>query len=389
MYRHFNFEDETIFPPVESITVPSPGVQNEKRTKQKDDTDNRCNRAKQKFMFVKNGKTGSSTIESIILQIATHHHKHEIVHTRGSYKSLKNEREEIGYFIPVEHQMLKPLNHFQKLFPKSKYLWIASSRKVEDQINSAVRWRNYERKFKGKRFNKTLVKAFKNESSSELEQAFFSDAMSYYLLGSCHHYSFPEFEICASEIMENMDLVIPREKFDESMVILHKITCLPLSDFAYIQMKRTTSDFKLSEENMKTILNYHKKDLWFEQKANEKFDQFFSTFQAEYCFSQNCSREVAQLREENEKLKIACKVIERRTRKRKHLVEFSFDTEMLKKDSKLGLRCLSFSLSVHSDFLLDLYNEVLRETGHDGNLFADELAGKWIRKLNNLNLTFI
>ena len=76
----------------------------EKRTKQKDDTDNRCNRAKQKFMFVKNGKTGSSTIESIILQIATHHHKHEIVHTRGSYKSLKNEREEIGYFIPFSRR---------------------------------------------------------------------------------------------------------------------------------------------------------------------------------------------------------------------------------------------------------------------------------------------
>ena len=66
----------------------------------KTDSESQCNDGKKKFMLIKNAKTGGSTIESILLQIATHYHLYEVVHTRGTFRSMKQENDKVGYYIP-------------------------------------------------------------------------------------------------------------------------------------------------------------------------------------------------------------------------------------------------------------------------------------------------
>ena len=75
-----------------------------------------------------------------------------------------------------------------------------------------------------------------------------------------------------------MDLVIPREKFDESMIILHKMSGLPLSNFVYIEKVHTKSNFRLSDQNLKKVIEYHKRDIWFSEKAREKFEKLIRNF---------------------------------------------------------------------------------------------------------------
>ena len=278
------------------------------------------------------------------------------------------------------------LKKFEKLFPRDKFLWIASFRNAEDQLNSGIRWRNYISRFRDTNFDEEFQKAIGNKDK-EFEQMVLSNSMSYYLLGSCLELNFADFEVCANEILNKMDLIIPVDKFDESMVILHKLTCLPLEDFAYIQMKKTQTSLQLSDENMKKVVKFHAKDKWFEQKAREKFQTFFEQFQAKFCSSKNCSNEVSQLREQNEKLKEDCGLTNQKSRRLQHIAEFSFDWDKLSHNSQLALRCLSFALSVKNNFLIDLYNEFLYGT-RDNDTFADQLSLKWIERMPNLNQTY-
>ncbi|XP_075253198.1 uncharacterized protein LOC142344999 [Convolutriloba macropyga] len=70
----------------------------------KTDSESQCNDGKKKFMLIKNAKTGGSTIESILLQIATHYHLYEVVHTRGTFRSMKQESDKVGYYIPRQQE---------------------------------------------------------------------------------------------------------------------------------------------------------------------------------------------------------------------------------------------------------------------------------------------
>ena len=228
------------------------------------------------------------------------------------------------------------------------------------------------------RFNQSYVRALNNQSTS-IEKMTFSDSMSFWLLGSCFKFNFTQFQSCATEIMNNMDLIIPQENFDESMIILHKLSCLPLSDFAYIEMKQTKMNFTLSDANLRKVLEFRQRDTWFERKARKKFETFFQTFQAEHCTSPNCSVEVDELRDESIKLKKACGIVHQL---RGRLLQFSFDREKLQ-DPKLALRCLSFSLSNSNLILIDQYNDMLRHTLDNEN-FADRLSTRWMESLKNL-----
>ena len=204
--------------------------------------------------------------------------------------------------------------------------------------------------------------------------------MSKYTLGSCFNDNFTHFQTCATKIMDNIDLVIPREKFDESMIMLHKMSCLPLSNFAYIEKVHTKSNFRLSDQNMKKVLEYHKRDIWFSEKAREKFEKLFRKFQAEHCSSENCSAEVEQLREENRKLKIGCGY-ETKTYDKLHLTEFSVNWTKLLNDSDLALRCLSFSLTNDRTVMVKMYNEMLKTVNK--TQLAHRLSTKLIDTMKN------
>ena len=66
-----------------------------------------CTNAKQKFMFIKNMKVASNTMQAVLLQIASQQRKYRIVQTSpnlrsGSPRKIQRESNEVGYFIPYE-----------------------------------------------------------------------------------------------------------------------------------------------------------------------------------------------------------------------------------------------------------------------------------------------
>ena len=92
---------------------------------------------KTKIMFSKNSKTGGTTLGAIILQIATHYHKYEILTPMNFGFYVKGDHSNIGY--DLTHFRLN-VSKFKKLFPKRESLWLSSVRNVHDQVNSSIRY---------------------------------------------------------------------------------------------------------------------------------------------------------------------------------------------------------------------------------------------------------
>ena len=130
-----------------------------------------------KFMFSKNSKTGGTTVASIILQIATHYHKYEILEYDQISHYLENGHPNIGYHFT--HWGLN-VPKFKKLFPKQETLWISTVRNVPDQINSLIRFFNLQHHYNPGNFDKTLLR-FKKGDRSEMTEPFQNGGISFIL----------------------------------------------------------------------------------------------------------------------------------------------------------------------------------------------------------------
>ena len=162
--------------------------------------------------------------------------------------------------------------------------------------------------------------------------------------------------------------------------MLHKFSCLPLSDFACMKKKISSSDFKMSEQNMTTLLSYHQKEIWFFNRSVAAFNQKFDNFQAQYCSSYNCQQEIEELKEENRKAEESCGV------SRSAFDRFSginLNWEKLKKNDSLALRCIAYAIDDGCQGHFKLYNKYIRENEID---IVKKLANEWIKMTINTSL---
>ena len=330
---------------------------------------------KTKFMFTKNEKVASSTMTAILLQIATHYHKYEIFMEDKLKNYFTQNQTNLGYSI--FHYNLNSLQTFHKLFPKREFIWISTTRKVEDQINSIIKFHEVQKLYKPKKFGK-MVKRFekKGKYSSDGDIAPFHNGGTSFILYSCKRIEdFDLFKLCAEKIFSEFDLIIPVDRLNEGLVMIHKLTGLPLSDFAYINKYVSSDNFTLSPQNMSTILKYHEQSIWFYNHSSKIFDKIFREFQLIYCQSKNCRDEILDLKRENKKLEISCG-IKRFTDFK--FSSFSFDWNKLRANSSLALRCLSFGIS-GGDFgkYSQIYNRVIKRHPSDGTV--DRIAKQWTR----------
>ena len=309
---------------------------------------------KTKIMFSKNSKTGGTTVASIILQIATHYRKYEILEYDQIRHYLENGHPNIGYHFT--HWGLN-VPKFKKLFPKQITLWISTVRNIPDQINSLIRFFDLQNHYNPGNFDKTLLRS-KKRDRSEVTEPFRNGDISFILSECLKFNNFQAFKKCAQDTSSEFDLIIPINRLNEGLIMLHKITCLPLSDFAYMKKKVSASDFKLSQQNMSTLLSYHEKSIWFYNRSVDKFNHNFKEFQSRYCDSHNCRNEIDELKEENRKLESACGV------SRSNLGRFSginLNWEKLKRNESLALRCLSLAVDDSSQAHFKVYNKYIRE----------------------------
>ena len=184
---------------------------------------------KTKIMFSKNVKVAGSTISAILLQIATHYHKYEIMTKKNVHSYLKRNGGKPGYSLT--HFKLK-ISQLKHIFPKRDCWWISTTRNVYDQVNSMIKFYKLQNHYNPSNFHKTL-KLFQKRTKSKILTPFTNGGTPIILL-ECRKFSDDFiFKSCAEKIANEFDLIIPTDRIDEGLIMLHKFTCLPLSDFAY------------------------------------------------------------------------------------------------------------------------------------------------------------
>ena len=332
--------------------------------------------AKQKVMFSKNYKAASTSIASIILQIATHYHQFEIVQPE-EIKNSPPKSKNHGYLL--QHAKLSNLTNFLTFFPKSEFLWVSSFRNPRDSAISWIQYHGWAKNYTTI-FKQTLEKFERGDFKGYHNHAFLN-SMSEIIFDSCKKLSGTEFERCANEVLEKFDLLIPVENFDQGLIMMQKQTCLPISDFAYLKLKYHAEKLRIKEEHMQEILKYREQDIWFYEKAKSKFDREFYRFHEEFCTSFNCEAEIAELHEENKKLERKCGL--QYENEEAAAKKFSFDFSKIETDYKLALRCLSFAVQSRDKKLIRQYNEVLTETKstNKGRKFYKKLGQLWLQTL--------
>ena len=338
-----------------------------------------CKNKKDKIMFLKNLKVAGTTLFGVLLQIAVHYHKYEVPLNLQSIK----ENNFTNYGFLLNHTGLDFLEDFRKLFPKREYLWLSSVRNPENQIVSWIQYTKRMNLYSQKNFEKTL----ETTKSRSLEGFTHGDGhMSYFILRSCAKFGRAgyKFEKCAREVIEEFDLIIPVERFNEGLVALHKMTCLPLSDFAYVKRLHHSEKFQLSTENISAILKFHEDDIFYHEYASKKFDAFFEEFQKKYCHSVNCSQEVELLLIENKKLEHDCGFrVSNFVGKRQ---TYTLDFGKMKHDFNLALKCLPFAIERKNLHLINRYNEIIRQNGSSD--FAKTFVPLWLETIKENTSVF-
>ena len=162
--------------------------------------------------------------------------------------------------------------------------------------------------------------------------------------------------------------------------MLHKMTCLPLSDFAFTKKKLSAEKFEMSEQNISALMSFHEQSIWFYNYNSEVFDRKFGQFQREFCDSVNCEDEIKDLKEENKKLEESCGLYRLPN---KRLSDFKMDMERLKNNSTLALRCLSFALSGNSFKEIDVYNGHIENNSKD---IERKIVRDWMAMLQNKSM---
>ena len=336
---------------------------------------------KTRIMFTKNVKVAGSTISSILIQIATHYHKYEILVAKNLESYLKDSKGKHGYL--VTHKFLKSLTIHEKLFPKKDFLWISTTRKVADQVISQIKFAHLQNFYTPKKFDETLKQFKKNgryNFVSDRTRPFWNGGSNQILYQCRPERNFEKFKLCAVEVFKEFDLIIPVDRLDEGLIMLHKMTCLPLSDFAYTKKKLSSEKFSMSPENMSALLAYHEQSIWFYNYASTEFAKQFHKFQDQFCDSFNCQKEVEQLKMENKKLEESCGLDRVQSKK---FFNLNYDWDKLKQNYSLALRCLSFALNGSSHNEFRLYNEHLR---NNDDRMVERIARDWINVL--INKTF-
>ena len=327
---------------------------------------------KTKFMFSKNIKVAGTTISSILIQIASHYHKYKIFNPSGFKAALKVKDSNHGYL--VSHMPIRSLKEFKKVFPKNNFLWISTTRKVADQVNSYIKLYHLQNFYRPSNFHKILKNVRSGRKKVKGSQAFHNGGTSM-ILYECRHKEkeFEKFKSCALNVFKEFDLIIPVDRLNEGLIMLHKMTCLPLSDFAYTNKKISSSEFEVSAQNMSEILKYHERSIWFYNYSSAEFDKRFQKFQSEFCESVNCRTEIEQLKQENEKLEESCGL----NRKEKgKFVGFNYDWKKLARNHSLALRCLSFALEGNSKNAFRMYNYHLNR---NDKTVVGRIASDWMK----------
>ena len=202
---------------------------------------------KTKIMFTKNAKVAGTTISSILIQIASHYHKYEILKPSNLNSLLNQKNPKYGYL--VSHMPLQSIPKFEKVFPKEEFLWISTTRNVADQIISFIKFLNLQNFYTPSSFDKTLNIMKKQGKHGRLLQPFWSGGTGH-ILHSCRgQKDFEIFKSCAKNVFKKFDLIIPVDRMNEGLVMLHKMTCLPLSDFAYTNKKISSKHFSMDPKN--------------------------------------------------------------------------------------------------------------------------------------------
>ena len=206
------------------------------------------------------------------------------------------------------------------------------------------------------------------------------------IFGSCRNLQGEDFKACAKPVADFFDLIIPVERFDQGIIVLHKMTCLPLSDFAYLKMKDTSSNLQMSPQNMSVLLSYHKDKIWFFDYAAKKFEKTFDHIQREMCSKHNCEQELEELAKENQKLANDCGIQSSQSSDPVSRTLFTFDFEKMRKDDDLALKCLPFALDGVTMKLHSSYNDVLRK--NNSETFKKELASIWLKEMSKYKQFF-
>ena len=330
-------------------------------------------------MFTKKLKVAGSTISSILIQIASHYHKYEILAANNLEQYLKENKTKHGYL--VTHHYLKSLPLYKTIFPKKDFLWISTTRKVADQVISHIKFARLEEFYKPNKFDKTLrqfVNNGKHDLSLNITRPFWNGGTRQ-ILFQCHEEKdFERYKQCAQDIFKEFDLIIPVDRLNEGLIMLQKMTCLPLSDFAYTKKKLSSENFSMTPENMSALLAFQEKSIWFYDYASAEFAKKWSQFQSKNCKSFNCQNEVAELKLENKKLEDSCG-LHRMNGQKFHNIDY--DWEKLKKNDSLAVRCLSFALNGNSFNEFRVYNKDL-QNNEDGTAIK-KIASDWTRLLRH------
>ena len=313
---------------------------------------------------------------AIILQIATHYHKYQILTPTNFNSFLSESQPNIGY-LSTHFDLDVP--KFRKIFPKKDSLWISTVREVSDQVNSFIRFLKFQQYYRPDDFTKTL-QLFESGKVSEIHQPLLNGGITYILYQCRQIKDFEKFKLCAENVSSEFDLVIPINRINEGLIMLQKLTCLPLSDFAYINKKVSASDFKMSEQNMSALLSHHKQAVWFYNQSSSLFDKKFDEFQSQYCDSYNCKNEIDQLKEENRKLEESCGISRSNSDR---FAGINLNWDKLRRNDSLAIRCLSFGVDdgFHEHF--DVYNKYVREKDEKA---VNKIAKEWINMTIKLSL---
>jgi len=335
---------------------------------------NQCHGKATKFFFSKNSKVAGTTVSTILIQIASHYRNQQI-------HNFKSEKPQLNVGYMLSHYLLNNLTYAKKLFPKSKSIWFSTSRSPEQQFQSSMKYFQTQNYFSANNFDKT----YKIYIESAIEKKYdppvylrpILNTGSKFTLSSCAYtITFNEFTECAEKVISNFDFIVPVEYIERGLIILHKLTCLPLSDFAFIRKKTSQGFLNLSQENKTTILKELKRDDWFYNYTKKKFENFFSIFQRQFCVSANCSVEVETLKQESAKLWKTCNFTWK-TRSSGSKKLFSANWKFLLNDVAILLRCISFSIQDDSTEFFQILNNLVLQHNITDNLRQSLLAERW------------
>ena len=344
-----------------------------------------CGQGRTKIMFAKNYKVASTTLSSIVTQIATHYHKYEILYTGTLEAFLNRNHKNLGY--SVSHVKIESVRDFQTLFPNKHFFWVSTTRNVADQVNSLINYRNVKNEFQPSNFYKVLdhfKKRMKNNEKSHFhmptEVLPLWEGGTSIILNRCRAIKiFEEFRSCAVDVFNHFDLIIPVNRMNKGIIMLHKLTCLPLSDFASLRKKVSSSHFKVSDQNMSEILKFHEQSIWFFNYTLVAFDKKFEQFQAQHCASRNCKNEILQLEEENAKLEQSCGVNRSNFNPERDVYRFQMDWKKLAGNSSLALRCISFAIDERYEKFFIQYNKIVSSSSQEKEDVAAKIAAKWLK----------